>query len=610
MLKFLRRHNKIILMVGGSILMVLFLLPSTTRQLGQSGLSRAIAYVDGQKVTMSDLQEAVRELQMLEAINPGLVRGLGVERNPEHWLLLVHEARRAGMIGGPKDARKDLPANVIDMLRASASESRIDQMLANLRGVLRLISASSTASLFSSRESIALGHRMLDTASINVVVIPASKIGESLPPPTEADLAAHFEKYRDTDPTLPESLGVGYRRPDAVQIEWLSIDRSVIEASFTPDPIEVNKYWRQNQAKFTGEFAAVKAQVEIEYKKAQIDQALARVTDVIKRDLFKSTAGLPTDGAYKTLPPDWTSKMPPMSELSALADAELRKQFPSLSQGPTVVANDGTWRTGTDLSRLPNIGFAFIEQGNGSRLMFSQLALMTRELGGPPLAGVQDNIVFGPLKDFRGSYHYFRVLASRKAGPPASLDEVRDAVVRDVRASQALEKLKGEIEPYRERVIADGLDALAASLGTVVRSGVEVTGQMVRSTVGSQVPDATLDSPEVRDAVMNLARTLDPTIDAATLDPASRTVVVHSPKARGLVAAQITRFRPMSVELFHNSASEIADFASREFQAEGIVKAFSFDRLKQRHDYKVVDASEKKKKENTEAETPAPAAGS
>lgn len=606
MLKFLRRYNKAILMVGGSFLMVLFLLPSTTRQLGQSALARAVAYMDGQKVTITDVQEAVRELQMLEAFNPGLVKGLGIERNPEHWLLLVHEARRAGFIGGPKEARKDLPANVIDMLRASASESRIDQMLANLRGVLRLVSSSSTASLFSSRESIELGHRMLDTATINVVLVPASKIGDTLPPPDEATLAAHFEKYRDVDPTKPESLGLGYRRPDAVQIEWLTIDRSSIESAFTPDPIEVNKYWRQNQAKFSGDFATAKPQVESEFKKSQIDQTMTRVVDVLKRELFKSTAGLPADGAYKTLPADWASKMPAFSTLSSLADAELRKQFPSLAQGPTAVASDGTWRSGTDLSRLPNVGFSFLEQGNGSRIMFSQLALMTRELDGPPLAGIQNNMVYGPLKDFRGSYHYFRVLASRKAGPPASLDEVRDAVTRDVRVTMGLEKLKSEADQYRERAIADGLDALATSTGNVVRTGVEVTGQMVRATVGGQAADPTLDSPEVRDAVMALAGKLDPKVDATTLDPATRTLAVPSQKARGLVVAQVIRFRPMTAELFRTSASAIAEYASREYNAEGIVKAFSFERLSERHDFKEVEGT-KKAKTPEESEKPAPA---
>ncbi len=609
MLKFFRRYNKAILMVGGSILMVIFLLPTTTSQLGGDGMSTAVAYADGQKVTVRDLQDAVRELQMLEAMNPGLVNGLGIGRNPEHWFLLVHEARRAGLIGGPKEARKDLPENVLDMLRASASETHVDQMLVNLRGVLRLISNSSVASVFSSRESVALGHKMLDTATLDIVLVSASKIGDSLPPPDEATLAAHFDKYRDTDPTAPESNGMGYRRPDAVQVEWLSIDRASIEAAFVPDPIEVNKYWRQNQTKFTGDFTTVKPQVETEYEKTQVDQALARMGDVLKRELFKSTAGLPADGNYKTLPADWAAKMPKLQVLAAQADAELRKQFPSLLQGPAYNANDGTWRSGSDLSRLPGVGFCFLDQGNGSRVMFSQLALMGRELAGPPLAGIQDNVVFGPLKDFRGSYFYVRVLASRKAGPPASIDEVRDAVARDVRTGQGLEKLKSEADQYRERAVADGMDQLAASLGGTVRAGVEVTGRMVRATAGSQSPDPSLDSPEVRDAIMALATKLDPKADAATIDAAARTVAVHSAKARGLVIAQVNRFRPMTTELFHASAPAISEFASREFDAESIIKAFSFERLRERHAYQVVDAKEKEESPETADKDAAPAGG-
>lgn len=241
--------------------------------------------------------------------------------------------------------------------------------------------------------------------------------------------------------------------------------------------------------------------------------------------------------------------------------------------------------------------------------MFSQLALMGRELDGPPLAGIQENVVFGPLKDFRGSYYYFRVLASRKAGPPSGLDEVRDAAIRAVRTEQGLEKLKAETEQYRERAVADGMDALATSLGGTVRAGVEVTGQMVRATAGGQQPDPALDSPEVRDAIMGIATKLDPKADAATLDAAGRTVAIHSAKARGLVIAQVTRFRPMTSEVFHLSAAAINGFASRELDAASVIQSFSFDRLRERHAYKVVDAPDEEDAASETAETEAAPAG-
>jgi hypothetical protein len=596
MLKFLRRYNKAILMVGGSILMVLFLLPSTTNQIGQNMMNKAVAYADGRKVTVLDMQEAVREIEVLERLNPGLLQGLGVGRRPEHWYLLVHEARQAGLIGGPKEARKDLPQDMLDMMRASASESQMDRLLANVRGVLRLVSSSSAGSLYSSREAVLLGQKMFDTASVNIVVVPAGKIGESLPVPDEARLVEHFEKYKDTDP-LSDPMGIGYRRADAVQVEWLSIDRASIEAAFVPDPIEVNKYWRQNQAKFTGEFTAVKAQVEQEYERTQVDLALSRVADVLKRELFRSTSALPADGAYKALPADWSQKMPKLADLSALADAEMRKQFPSLTQGPTVTANDGVWRTGSDLSRLPAVGFSFLQQGNGGRLMFSQLALTMRELVGPSLFAVQENMVIGPLQDFRGSLFYFRVVASRKAGPPASLDEVREVVSRDVRTLDGFERLKSEKEQYRERAVADGLTKLAESAAVTVRQGVEVTGQMVRPIAGSQTPDQSLDEPEFREAIMALARRLDPKVDATTIDASLRTSVAASPRARGLIVGQIVRYRPMTVEQFRSNAEAIARFAAGELGGEGIISAFSYERLRERHDFKIVGGDEESESE-------------
>lgn len=604
MLKFLRRYNKAILMVGGSILMVLFLLPSTLQQGGASMMSRTVAHLDGRKLTIVDFQEAVREMEMIQRLNPGILTGLGVGRRPEHWLLLVHEATQAGLVGGPKEARKDVPQNTIDILRAAGSEAQVDRLLANLRGVMRLVSLASPAAVYSTREAVDLGHKMLDVATTDVFIVPASRIGESLPPPDDARLAAHFEKYRDTDPIAdPEKnpMGIGYRRPDAVQIEWLSVDRASIEAAYAPDPILVNKYWRQNQAKFTGDFAAVKTQVEAEFKKNEVDQAMLRLGDALKQRIFSSVSAFPVDGNYRTLPEDWPARMPKLSDLATLADAELRKHFPTLGQTASVMPNDGSWRTGSNLARLPGVGSSFLPQGSGGRLMLSQYALMGRELGGPASFGVQENMILGPLQDFRGSYFYFRVLASRKAGPPPSLDEVRDALVRDVRLLDGYEKLKAETDVYRERAIADGLAKVAESFSGAVRTGVEITGQMVRIAPGQASPDSTLDDPALRNAVMAAARTMDPKVEAPTSDAASRTVAVASEKARGLVMAQVVRYRPMTIELFRTSAPSIAEFAMRELDAESIIKAFSYERLCERHAFKIVGADEAEAKKDDPA---------
>lgn len=586
MLKFLRRYNKAILMVGGSILMVLFLLPSTTNQIGQGMMSRAVAYMDGDKITVIDMHDAAREMALIDAVSPGLLQALGIEdKNSMHWMLMVREARLAGLIGGPKEARRDVREDVLMALRARATDAEIDRALSHTRGVIRLISTAMPASIYSTREAIMLGRRLLDTATISVATISADSVAATLPDPDEDRLQAHFEAFRNIDPK-DDPHGIGYRRPKAVQIEWMTIDRMSVEAAFTPDPVEVNKFWRQNQSRFPGEFAAVREQVEKEYKKVQVDQAMNRAADAVKRELFRSTAGLPSDGPYKTLPADWASKMPQLQDLASLADAEIRRLFPTLTQGTSVGGGPGVWRSASDLARLPGIGFAYLMIGN-TRLNFSEFAMQAREIGGVESLGVQKGMVHGPLQDFRGSLFYIRIIDAREAGPPDSLDEVRDAAVRNIKMLDAMERLKAEAEMYRERAIADGIEAMAGSSGVPVRTGVEVTQESVKGQFG--MPDPALDDPGFREAVMTMARQLDPTAQIGSVDARERTIAMAFPKARGLVVAQITGWRPMTVERFRSSAAEIAALASRDQSSAEIIKAFSFERLRERHSLKIVD---------------------
>jgi hypothetical protein len=615
MLKFLRRYNKAILMVGGSILMVLFLLPTTTQQLGQNVLSQAVAYIGGEKVTFMDLQRAAQQLQIIERLAPTFLERYQIDtRRPEHWLMLVHEARRAGMLGGPKEAWKEVPQAAADMIRASTpSPAAADSMVLELQGVARLIGVSNPAPVFSTREAVALGRRVLDVATLDLVLIPADKAAESLPAPDDARLTAHFEKYRDIVPGQPAEgnpLGFGYRRPPAVQVEWMAIDRASVEAAYSPDAVEVYKFWSQNKTQWPGEFTDVKAQVESEFERRHVDQVMERVADALRRELFRSTSPLPGDGVFKSLPDDWGTKMPPFASLATIADAELRREFPSLTQGPSVMPNDGTWRTRDDLSRLPGVGFATLPFGAGTRIPFGDIAMMCRELAPQSTLGIQKGMVYGPLSDYRGSSFYFRVLDTRLPGPAESPAEVREAMIRDLKTLDGIDKLKFDAGAYKERAIADGLTAVANKETLFVRTGVEVTDKMVRvaANMGS---DVTLDTPEFRDAVMTLARALDPKVDATTLDPAGRTVSIVLNQARGLVVAQITRFRPMTIETFRTNARTVAESAASEFGVDLMNPAFTYDRLKERLGFKTIgDEPPDKKPESDTTPSPAPATGS
>ena len=102
MLKFLRQYNQWILVVGGTLLLITFLMPSAIQGLAQhSAVSGATwATYSGGTVTGADLDEARQELRVIEALGNQMVRALGADKEPAHWWLLVHQAKEAELVGG------------------------------------------------------------------------------------------------------------------------------------------------------------------------------------------------------------------------------------------------------------------------------------------------------------------------------------------------------------------------------------------------------------------------------------------------------------------------------------------------------------------------------
>ena len=70
-------------------------------------------------------------LAVLEMLQDQTTRRLGVEKSPEHWWLLVREARAAGLVGGPGDGKA--------FIDAAAAQRGVtpDQMLAQVAGSAR-----------------------------------------------------------------------------------------------------------------------------------------------------------------------------------------------------------------------------------------------------------------------------------------------------------------------------------------------------------------------------------------------------------------------------------------------------------------------------------------
>jgi len=374
MLKFFRKYNKVILVVGGSILMVIFLLPAGLSQVLNSQLTRPAGKLDGKTVSVREVQQAAMEVQVLKGMldRVFLVFGLDQTNAGEHWMLLTEAARRAGLVGGVNDGADFLERVAqlnVDLFAGSASLNdrdkllqtvlaniqsqrqqaiqrygmsvdQVDKALAKARGVLRMILAADPSTVYSKPEAIELGKEINDTATVAMTLIPAETLLPGVSVPSDEELQAHFEKYKDVRPD-DDPYGIGYLQPPAVSIEWINIDHDALSTAITLDPIEVNKYWRSNRTRFPGEFVAERGSVEAAYRLERVGVVLKRLDELLQREIYKTVSKLPGTSQTKQLPPDWQSRMPKLESLSAMLRTALTKEF-GISQVESIVSIDSS----------------------------------------------------------------------------------------------------------------------------------------------------------------------------------------------------------------------------------------------------------------------------
>lgn len=661
MIKILRKYNKFILVFFGVFLMIAFLVPSTGGGGGGRDKGEVVARLGEEKVYFRDWMLAEARFKALESFSPLVARGvLGVE-NGTHWFLLAHEAKAAGFVGGPEDGANWIPELVdeitvmqirerfgqlasfiltnpagsqivletqnavaanLEQLRINAinnlarvglGSQDFDQTLAEARGIFRMIQSFEQAPRFSSTRLLNQSSLRHDSAFVDLLLIPSSRLAAESPEPTEAELAAHFEKHREVQPGTGE-YGFGYRQPPRVKIEYLTLDRPAILNSITLDPVEVNTFYRRNHpAKYPAEFGAERARVEQDMRDEQADRVLAEADRLIRLEVNRATRRLADDQGYKVLPENWTEQRPKFEQLAQSVVAGVRERLQLSIPLPEVTIKDSAWLRPSDLAGLPGIGRASFQVA-GQPAPFHQAVFLVRELGIPNDWAMQVGVPFVDklLVDQNRSRYYVTVTAVKPEGPAETIDEVRDDVVRDLKTLHAYNRLLAEADSLRALAIAEGLDTVAAKFSPPIPEGAEPTPeteplkpfslvQVTREAVADRAQSAqlaTANVPAFREAVMASAVSIspfDPPLrgsEARGDAAANRVLTVPLPKTGVLAVAQIIANRPLTEEQFRASA----EFDAQNFRREALIaelsevreNPFSYRALRERLYYRPV----------------------
>lgn len=672
MVKLFRKYNKYILVVGGSLLMVAFLMPQAIEQLAGNRLKETYALMEGRKVTYAEIGRAEEEFRAVNDFNPFLVKQvLGIE-NSDHWLLLSDAAERAGFVakGGEDatdwslleillarqmvqqqfrdaanyvfqqpemmqryldEARKYIP----EMRERALGKSRLDEKefdaaVSKARGMLRMIETFNRANVLSDRRALIGEKARFDTTAADVLVIPAQRLVAKVPDPTEEELKAHFERFRTVKKGEGE-FGIGYTLPPRLKLEWLTLDKAALGAAIRIDPVEANKRWRTNKDKYKGDFAADKPKVEEDLRAEKVNTILTDADATIRAELRNPLRRLDPDGTYKKLPPDWSNQRPGLEKLAQQVAAMIRTKHGVEAPLPPVTVRSASWLTREDIGQLEKIGTSSIRLGS-RMLAINDVVFQLKELLPPGQAagsdlGLQVGVTSPEIVPATpaGDRIFFTVLDARPESPADSLEEVRTTAVADFKLLKAYELLTAQADQLRDLAVKQDLEAVIKWAdeqyppqpdATIAPAGpatlaVNRNVRFRRDDVSGAGAEA-LNIPAAREAVEQLAQSLDPTKPGSDVLPQQRTLSVPLPAALSVAVVQLTARRPVIREDLRAGIDRVIQAIQADELRSALTPGdnpFSLEQLADRYAYKIEKQPSEPTKENPPPRPPQPFGG-
>ncbi|MBY0262074.1 MAG: hypothetical protein K2Q20_07000 [Phycisphaerales bacterium] len=619
MLKWLRKYNTFILVIGGCLLMVSFLIGSTLQDLTQRGIiGGKVMRVSGSKVTQEQYGQYGRQYRALAELlsrstngrvsGTQLLKETGGGENLDHFLMLVRQAENGGYVGGVEDGLTFIPtlAQYISQTAGAAlgaQQAQIDQMavtfqrnmeaslpavqgdtglneeqvgrsLARLHGIMRMRAAYATAPRFSDSRLILGVKQIVDSADVDTVIFPAERFAGQIAEPTEAQLQAHFDRFKGVKKGQGD-VGIGYTLPPRVKLEWLALERQGVSEIVVVDPVKVQelflrKYPSGKPPEGTTADEA-RAKIEADVRKTETDRIMKAAEDAVRAELGRATGKLERDGEYRFLPPDWTAKRPRMADVGTAIIARVFESTGVRLPSPKVGIRETRWLDETELQSLPGIGQATLRRAS-LQDPFTKVVMGARELSptGRNDTGLQVGVpLTESLTDFVGTRYFVTVLDVRKESPADSLEEVRADAAYDFKRLAAYEQLKGRVDTLRAKAVAEGLAAIAqpepGATGEAANPLTVQKATVSKGALSSMAPEAAkLDHEAFRDPIIAAAGKLDPMKDPKTEPADGRTLASAIDKSLRVAVSQITAIKPLTAEQFRAFQSGMTSRLARD----------------------------------------------
>jgi hypothetical protein len=607
MLKFLRKYDKWILAVGGTLLMIAFVAPQAITQMAGGGGDQVVATYAGGSVTLRERQEAARELQIMDQMGLGalgLVRATRDDADDAvHWILLNRLAERAELVGGPEDGRSFLDYAARQIASAQASQyaefgteeyrnfedllvqylsqqmdatrealladgvmapEQMNLLLARARGVYRMYETYFEAAKLSDLEAVEAAREALDQVGVNYTIVRATRVVPRAPRPTPEQFDEFFEKYKAVDRGEPPH-GFGYLLRPAVKLEWMHIPREPIAQAVAIDPVEANAHWRQNRDEYPGEWATAQRDVIEDLRNRETDGVLDEVNRVVAAEVRRAEGALPMADGVRELPEDWALVRPSLRAISLRVQDVLRERYGIEVPQPNVIPFEAGWWTRDMFTRFTGFKDASIQVGP-QRIGTEEVVFGVRELNPDSASPFQAGLVYGPAVDPNsGDVYFFRITDIRREQAPESMDvgDVRSQVGQDIQRWNAYQMLLDSEDRIRQLAIEGGLEAVSQEFVVEIEKEYAVSRNGVNPAA-----DFDFDQDFVREAILDQADRLNPKQLAIQQPIADRLVIVPLPYALAIAVVEIIDQRPLSRELFREREPRAAAEAQARLIAE------------------------------------------
>ncbi len=502
MMKFFRKHNKKLIAIFMSLLMIVFVGGVGLERMLTPGRNQVVADSALGPISLFDQGYAQETTGILEALNQNWRQPAGVASTPiteTDWVLLIREAEKLGtpppaasarnLLASPYGASIKLVAH-----RRRMKSARVLEALADLQAIRSTARSVAGAASPSEAEIRAVARDALDKVKINAVLLPASVFASEDAEFSDAETESHFAAYAGKE--AGEGMDFGYHVPPTVRVQYVHIDPEAISETIVVAGLDrkARAFFDQNRTtnrlfqkppkdegdedaddeEFVGPptleqeleddspFMKWEDAREIAIRSVKNKHAKEAVNRIAERTLHYTGE----TWAQAQRGPDGYRVAPAECAKLDYFDVVIERLRGNIDYPGALSTVTTEFFSADDVGELPGIGAALFRPKQGLSKSLRTLAFLTKGLvpeipSGEGVTRADYTAMFQPsqypLTGAAGSTFLFRVIDARESHRPESVDEVRDRVVDDLRLLRGFEAAREHAEMLQINAISLGL---------------------------------------------------------------------------------------------------------------------------------------------------------